>query len=74
MPRYDYRCEECGQTFDRFLSIKEKEETKIECPKCNSNNTTQTFGGTGKDGPLIITPDTSKLSRRHHGLTANMHR
>ena len=32
MPTYEYECEKCGTTFERFQSIKEKPVEK--CPKC----------------------------------------
>lgn len=35
MPIYEYRCEECGHTFDKFVrSISGAVE--VECPQCHS--------------------------------------
>jgi len=33
MPTYDYKCTDCGHTFEHFQSISE-EKLKV-CPKCN---------------------------------------
>ena len=35
MPIYDYRCEECGSTYDVFHKVREVEEDVV-CPSCNS--------------------------------------
>ena len=32
MPTYEYKCEDCGYTFEKFQSMKDKPITK--CPKC----------------------------------------
>ncbi len=37
MPVYEFRCEKCGETFTRVMSVKEREETKVVCPKCNED-------------------------------------
>ena len=36
MPTYAYRCEECGESFDRIESISEHGTAKPACPKCGS--------------------------------------
>lgn len=36
MPTYEYRCDKCGQTFEKEESIKEHEAHKARCPKCGS--------------------------------------
>ena len=33
MPTYEYKCQSCGHTFEKFQSIKEKPLEK--CPECN---------------------------------------
>ncbi len=33
MPTYDYKCTDCGHTFEHFQSITEEKLTV--CPKCN---------------------------------------
>ena len=32
MPTYDYRCQQCGYSFEKFQSIKARKLTK--CPRC----------------------------------------
>ena len=35
MPIYEYRCEECGNRFEKFVrSMSTK--VQVECPKCHS--------------------------------------
>jgi putative FmdB family regulatory protein len=36
MPTYPYRCEKCGETFERTETISEHEATRAQCPKCGS--------------------------------------
>jgi len=37
MPIYDFRCKECGYTFERMQKISDKNPT--ECPDCNKKDT-----------------------------------
>ena len=37
MPTYAYRCEQCGETFERIETISEREKAKPPCPKCGSD-------------------------------------
>lgn len=37
MPTYEYRCENCGQTFEKDESVKEHEARRARCPKCDSD-------------------------------------
>jgi putative FmdB family regulatory protein len=37
MPTYAYRCEQCGETFDRIESISAHGTAKPACPKCGSD-------------------------------------
>lgn len=42
MPIYEYRCEECGESFDKFVrSI--LAETEVRCPKCDSEQVRKSF-------------------------------
>lgn len=71
MPRYDFTCEDCKNTFDEIIPMKELDDRKpLICPNCSSKNTLQLIGkGLNKTGPLILTPDTFKLTgRRKTGL------
>jgi putative FmdB family regulatory protein len=40
MPIYDYRCDECGKTYDVFHKVREVEED-IVCPSCASRKRTR---------------------------------
>ena len=44
MPTYQYRCNECGKSFERTETITEHEAAKVRCPKCNSKKVTQVPG------------------------------
>ena len=37
MPIYDYRCSDCGKTYDVFHKVREVAEDVV-CPSCNSTN------------------------------------
>ena len=37
MPTYVYRCEQCGDTFERTETISEHGTTMPPCPKCGSD-------------------------------------
>lgn len=55
MPIYEYHCEECGTTFDKFVrSISTPVE--VECPSCHSHSCKKhfsTFGTTGTGGGAL---------------------
>ena len=36
MPTYSYRCEKCGDSFERVETMSEHEAAKAKCPKCGS--------------------------------------
>ena len=38
MPTYVYRCEQCGDTFERVESISAHGANKPPCPKCGSDH------------------------------------
>jgi putative FmdB family regulatory protein len=44
VPTYQYRCKECGKSFERTETISEHEAAKVRCPKCNSKKVTQVPG------------------------------
>ncbi len=53
MPIFEYRCKECGATFEKLIlgSL----TTEVKCPECNSNNVTKLLspfstGNTSKSG------------------------
>lgn len=41
MPTYEYRCEECGATFERVEHVKEHDASEPRCPKCDSKKVAQ---------------------------------
>jgi len=42
MPRYDYQCEKCGETFEVNATIKEKiAGLELVCPKCGGHEARQ---------------------------------
>jgi len=45
MPTYEYKCKDCGYTFENFQSMKDKPITK--CPKCDGNVQRLISGGAG---------------------------
>ena len=49
MPRYDFRCEECGNKFELSLSLEEREQEtdKKNCPHCSSKQTRQVMSFNG---------------------------
>jgi putative FmdB family regulatory protein len=42
MPTYDYICENCGYTFDKFQTITSKSLRK--CPNCNKKSLKRLIG------------------------------
>ena len=44
VPTYQYRCKECGKSFERTVTIDEHEKAKARCPKCDSQKVTQVPG------------------------------
>ena len=44
VPTYQYRCNECGKSFERTETMTEHEAHKVRCPKCNSKKVTQVPG------------------------------
>lgn len=44
MPTYEFGCIDCGEKFDVFASVSQKDEgLKLVCPKCGSANAVQLF-------------------------------
>jgi len=44
MPTYEYKCNDCGEHFDLFISIRQKEkELDLTCPNCGSKNVKEVF-------------------------------
>jgi putative FmdB family regulatory protein len=49
VPTYQYRCRECGKSFERTETISEHEKAKVRCPKCDGKNLTQVPGRVRRD-------------------------
>ena len=43
MPTYEYRCEQCGETFEQRETIAEHETAKPKCPKCGGEKVARAF-------------------------------
>ncbi|MDA8442208.1 MAG: zinc ribbon domain-containing protein [Peptococcaceae bacterium] len=43
MPTYDYRCDTCGKTFDKFVPLVERDA--VECPVCGTKPVKRLFTG-----------------------------
>jgi putative FmdB family regulatory protein len=37
MPRYEFRCESCETSFETTLTITERANLEVKCPKCGSD-------------------------------------
>jgi putative FmdB family regulatory protein len=60
MPIYDYRCNDCGTTYDIFHKVREVAEDVV-CPSCNSVHHTRLIGApsfsmSGKGSAAAETP------------------
>jgi putative FmdB family regulatory protein len=44
MPNYEFKCQNCKKKFAVTMSLKEREEGKIKCPKCRSVKNQPIFG------------------------------
>lgn len=44
MPLYEFHCKKCNKSFALTLTIKEREEGKIACPTCGSNEVEALLG------------------------------
>ena len=44
MPTYEYRCEQCGETFEHRETIAEHETAKPQCPKCGGEKVKRAEG------------------------------
>jgi putative FmdB family regulatory protein len=38
MPTYEYRCNHCGEVFERQQHVAEHEKSHPRCPKCESRD------------------------------------
>jgi putative FmdB family regulatory protein len=56
MPIYEYRCHECGERFESFRAISDRDDS-VECPKCGK-----------KDSRRVISPIISRNSSGKSGV------
>lgn len=48
MPRYDYKCPDCGHAFEVRMSMSDYSASKRpSCPECGSENTERSFSSVG---------------------------
>ncbi len=47
MPIFEYKCNECGEEFEKLIMRKDAE---IECPKCGAKNVKKKFSIFGMRG------------------------
>lgn len=45
MPTYDYKCSDCGHTFEELQSM--KDDALVICPKCGKETLVRLIGGGG---------------------------
>lgn len=59
MPIYEYRCEECGERFERLVPMREADQP-APCPRCGAGETRKQMsafatlglsGSSGSDAP-----------------------
>jgi putative FmdB family regulatory protein len=43
MATYEYRCNDCGETFEQRETIAEHETAKPKCPKCGGEKVARAF-------------------------------
>jgi putative FmdB family regulatory protein len=43
MSTYEYECKDCGQKFEKTLSMAEHDKLHPACPKCKSKHVEQMF-------------------------------
>jgi putative FmdB family regulatory protein len=43
MPRYEYRCADCEEEFERPEHMDEHERSRPTCPRCGGKNVRQMF-------------------------------
>ena len=44
MPHYEFLCETCKKSFERTMTISEREKRKVRCPNCKSTNVVVQLG------------------------------
>jgi putative FmdB family regulatory protein len=52
MPKYDYKCRECGKVFEVFRRFSELDE-QVHCPNCGSTKTEIVFSVPNISGETV---------------------
>ncbi len=69
MPLYEYRCEACGNVFEKIARWSEADRSPF-CPQCQSDNTRRkvsTFASTSSSSAYNAAPSSSCGSRGGFG-------
>lgn len=45
MPTYEFKCSNCGKTFELSMPVAERETRKVSCPSCKSKKVERTITG-----------------------------
>lgn len=43
MPFYDFKCKDCGKTFNVMATMADKEQKRIPCPNCGGRELTRVY-------------------------------
>ncbi|MEW6347769.1 MAG: zinc ribbon domain-containing protein [Thermodesulfobacteriota bacterium] len=65
MPIFEFRCDKCGEEFERFVLMSEKEG--IECTHCRSRDTRRLMSATSSYGKFKDLGSSCKSSGTGHG-------
>lgn len=65
MPTYEFKCQDCGEKFEIFTSMSNKEKgLDLKCPQCGSENLGEVFGC------MIYMPKTGEI-KNNGGCSCN---
>ncbi|RKX24815.1 MAG: zinc ribbon domain-containing protein [Candidatus Zixiibacteriota bacterium] len=59
MPLFEYKCNDCGHTFEELVS---SHSQKISCPKCNSENAQRQLSAFATSAPRGGSPRSDSSS------------
>jgi putative FmdB family regulatory protein len=45
MPRYEFTCETCKESFEQSMTIAERDKGGVKCPKCKGTKVVPQLGG-----------------------------
>jgi len=61
MPIYEYRCQDCGEKFEKLIRSN-SDQTELICPNCGGKQTEKLFSVFGTSG-FSTTPNFTSSSR-----------